>query len=61
MKITLAAARKNAGFTQAEAAERIGVSTSTLVNWEKGRTSPKQTEVNKMCSLYDVEYGCIIF
>lgn len=61
MKISLAAARKNAGFTQAEAAEHIGVSISTVVNWEKGRTSPKQTEINKICSLYQIDYGCIIF
>lgn len=61
MKISLAAARKNAGLTQTEVAKQVGVSVCTVVNWEKGRTSPKQADVNKLCSLYQIEYSCINF
>ena len=35
MKITLKAARVNAGLTQAEAAKTIGIGVVTLIKWEK--------------------------
>ena len=35
-KISLAAARVNAGLTQAETAEKMGVTKRTIINWEKG-------------------------
>lgn len=34
-KISLEAARVNAGLTQKELAEKLGVSNTTIVNWEK--------------------------
>ena len=37
---SLAAQRRQLGLLQREAAERLGVSTDTVVNWETGRTEP---------------------
>lgn len=59
--ITLKAARVNAGFTQAEVAEKIGVAPSTLRNWENGITFPKQPAIEKMCELYNVSYDNLKF
>ena len=37
-RITLKAARVNAGFTQKEVAENIGVAETTIFNWENGKS-----------------------
>lgn len=60
-QITLKAARVNAGLTQAEAAKKINVSTSTLKNWEKGATFPKQPHILKICEVYGIQYDHIFF
>lgn len=39
-KITLKAARVNAGLTQEEAAQAINVTGRTLISWENGVTYP---------------------
>lgn len=44
-KITMRAARVNAGYTQAEAAVLIGVSAATIQNWENGDTIPAWDKV----------------
>lgn len=51
-QITLAAARVNAGLTQQEAANAIGVDKSTLLSWEKGRTSPPSNRLKQLSELY---------
>lgn len=60
-QITLKAARVNAGYTQEEAAKLLDVSVSTLKNWEKGVTFPKQPKILAICNLYGVAYDNIIF
>lgn len=60
-KITLKAARVNAGMTQTEAAKRIGVSISTLKNWESGNTFPKQPQIEAMCEIYGISYDALFF
>ena len=40
VKISIRAARVNAGFLLKEAADRLGISSKTLGNWEKGITFP---------------------
>lgn len=40
LKITMTAARVNAGLTQKEFASMCKVSESTVLNWESGRTLP---------------------
>lgn len=60
-KISLRAARVNAGLTQEQAAKELGVSRSTLKNWESGKSYPKQPAINAICELYKVQYDVIFF
>lgn len=39
-RLMLQKARKNAGYTQQELAEKLGVSVRTITNWEAGDRSP---------------------
>ncbi len=55
MQISLKAARVNAEMSQREAAERIGVDVSTVLKWEKGKTSPKAVQLQKLCEVYGVD------
>lgn len=53
-KITLAAARVNAGFKQEEVAKILNVSKSTIIKWEKGRTEPSISQFMRLCEIYNV-------
>lgn len=55
MKITLKAARINAGLTQADVKTATGIARSTLVRWENGMTAPKVEDLYKLCELYRVK------
>lgn len=61
MKISLKAARINAGFSQKEAANLLKVSNKTLSNWENGDTFPSAKKIECLCKLYGVSYNNIIF
>ena len=54
MKITLKAARINAGMTQEKAAKMLEVSPVTLYNWENGKTSPTAKRLERICVVYGV-------
>lgn len=54
MKITLKAARVNAGLTQEAAAKATGFSRSALFRWERGDTSPSVSKLARLCELYHV-------
>ena len=60
-KITLKAARVNAGLTQKEAAKRLGVSNKTLWSWENGLSIPKANQISAICDLYGINYDNLIF
>lgn len=60
-KITLKAARVNAGLTQKEAAKELGISNKTLWSWENGLSSPKATQTADICNLYNVSYDNLNF
>ena len=60
-QITLKAARVNAGFTQSAVAKKLGISIGTIKNWEKGKTFPKQPQIEQLCELYSVAYDNIFF
>lgn len=60
-KMTLKAARVNAGLKQKEAATALGVSNKTLSNWENGLVIPKADKIDPICTLYDVAYDNLIF
>ena len=61
VKITIRAARVNAGFSQKYAADRLGVSNKTLGNWEKGITFPPADKIPAICELYGVPYDMLNF
>lgn len=60
-QVTLEAARRNKKYTQGKAADLVGVSVSTIKNWEKGRTQPTQKKIEKLCEVYEVPYDTIFF
>lgn len=51
LHITLAAARVNANLTQVELAAELGVHTSTIKNWESGKTSPESKYLRRIGEL----------
>ena len=61
LKITLAAARVNAGLTQNQVAKELKVSNKTVNNWENGKAIPKADKIDAICELYRVPYDNIIF
>ena len=60
-KVTLKAARVNADLTLGAAAEKFGVSISTVKNWEAKKTFPNQPMIDKICEVYAVPYDMIKF
>lgn len=61
IKISLKAARVNAGLSQKEVAELTGYSNATICSWENGRSFPKQPAIEVLCRLYGVPYDRIAF
>ena len=47
-------ARKNAGFTQKEVAERVGVDQTAVSFWENGKTFPRASMLPQIAKLYGV-------
>ena len=60
-QLTLKAARANVNLSQIEAAEKLNIATSTLRNWEKGKTFPNQRQIVSICRLYNVDFNQIFF
>lgn len=61
LKISLKAARINAGLSQKEAAKLLKVSNKTLQSWESGKTAPGAKYIDAICVLYHVSYDDINF
>lgn len=55
MKITLRAARVNAGLTQVEAAARAGIARCTVNRWETGKYKIPMEAIRKLCTVYGVD------
>lgn len=51
MNITLKAARVNANMTQREWAESLNVTVDTVLNWEKGKSEPRLSDLRKISEL----------
>lgn len=51
-KISLTAARVNAGLQQDLAAVKLHVNVATLRSWERGDTSPTYEKFMEICKLY---------
>ena len=60
-KISLKAARVNAGFTQKDAAKKLGISNCTLGKWENGASFPNARQISLLCALYGVSYNDLVF
>lgn len=50
-RISLEAARVNAGLTQEKMAKILGVSKFTIINWEKGNSAPDARQLRKISEL----------
>ena len=61
MKITLRAARVNAGLTLEVAAKQLGIAKNTLISYEKYRTIPDMAMGTAMASLYGLSVDNLIF
>ena len=48
-QITLAGARVSAGYTQAELAEKLGISRATVNAWESGRKKITPVQLAAFC------------
>lgn len=53
-KISLAAARVNAGMTQDDAAKEMHVSKTTILNWEKGKIVPGIPQMAMLSKIYNM-------
>lgn len=61
LQITIKSARVNAGLTQDQAAEALGVDKSTLVRWEKDSTNIPVFYIVKMVDLYGIAFEHFYF
>lgn len=63
-KMSLAAARVNAGFTQREVVEKTSIRANALLDMEKGRRYPTAEQLAELCNLYGCEssdINCKVF
>ena len=60
-KISIKAARVNAGLTQEELAKKMGVHRHTIASWEENPASMKIKEAESMCSILGVSFSQIFF
>ena len=62
LKLTLKAARVNAGLTQKELATLMGISETPMITWEKGAGKHiKVGEFEKLCKILNVDTHQLIF
>lgn len=60
-KMTLKAARVNAGYSQKEAGKLLDVSEDVISNWERGISYPDVIQLGKIEKVYKVSYDNLIF
>lgn len=60
-RVTLPVARKIANHTQKSLAERLGVSESTVCNWESGKTEPTVSQARLIAEVCERPLDSIIF
>lgn len=62
IRLTLKAARVNAGLTQKQLANLIGISESTMIKWEKNNGKDmKLADFRKLCKILEVNPNDIFF
>lgn len=60
-KVTLPVARKIANLTQKGLADAVGVSETTVINWEKGRSEPTVIQAIQIAEAVNRPLDSIIF
>lgn len=60
LKISLKAARVNAGLTQEAVAAVLKKSKVTIISWEKGKTSIDKGNFDALCRLYSIDEENIV-
>jgi DNA-binding XRE family transcriptional regulator len=60
-KWRLSACRVNAGYSQKEVADIIGVNVRTIVEWEAGRVTPKMDNAQRLSELYKMPLAYMDF
>ena len=61
-KITIEAARRNRHLSQAEAAQRLGVATSTLARWERDESKIPTPAISALAEVYSTPrelFACV--
>lgn len=53
-KISLKAARVDAGKTQSELSKEVGVSKNLIIDWEKGRKAPDIEQFYRYCAACNI-------
>lgn len=61
LRISLAAARVNAGLSQEDVAKSLNVGKQTIVSWEKGTSEPKISQALRLSELYHMPIDYIFF
>lgn len=61
LKITLKAARVDAGLTIKDAAKKLGIAASTLISWEKNPEKISALYQEKIADTYGIDTDNIIF
>ena len=61
LRISLKAARVNAGMTQDQVCKSVSCSKATLVKWENGETSPTVEKAIELARLYKMPLEAIDF
>ena len=61
MPLTLKAARVNKGLSQKEAAIKLGICETTLLNYEMGRKYPNVPIIKRIEDLYSVQFSDLFF
>ena len=59
MRISLKAARINAGLKQTDMATALNVDRKTIGSWESGKSMPTADKVEPICALLGVNYDAI--
>lgn len=54
------AARKAAGYSQEEVGERLHVSRKTIGKWESGKTSPGTYDLERLCEMFNCDFGYLV-
>lgn len=60
MKISLKAARVNAGLTQKDVCNKLKITEKTLIDWERGNKEIKTISLIALCSVYGIEVDDIL-